>query len=385
MTVDLQDRVREFAARELLTREGYFDAGPEIPVPASAALHRAGLANWWLPAEYGTAGASLETSVDVVSELAYADAGFAFSSFLSVLGTTILRLFAEPATAAGHLGRMARSGGCCGVLVSEEEAGSELGRTATTYAAEGGSLVLNGDKYFSTNTDAAGFLLVAARSAHDASEFGVILVERDTPGVEIVKRWDMIGMRGSGTYQARLTNCTVPAANLLPGHGLRSLEAGLNASRILIAATAIGISRRIRDLSMEYAATKKVKGTALINNAVFAGKLGQIEMYIDVMRNQCRAAAAQFDEAMASDDPAATFYRTGTLRSALAAKMYCGQAGWAVATIGSEMFGGLGYTHDHLIGKLVRDLRYVGLVEGGDDVVRDLLFTRYVIPVSKRR
>ncbi|MCZ9338366.1 acyl-CoA dehydrogenase, partial [Streptomyces sp. TRM76130] len=48
--------------------------------------------------------------------------------------------------------------------------------------------------------------------------------------------------------------------------------------------------------------------------------------------------------------------------------MYCGQAGWAVATLGSEMFGGLGYTEDHLIGKLVRDLRYVGLVEGGDDV-----------------
>ena len=102
-------------------------------------------------------------------------------------------------------------------------------------------------------------------------------------------------------------------------------------------------------------------------------------MSIDVMRNQCRAAAAQFDTMTAAE-----LYRAGTIRSALAAKMYCGQAGWQVATIGSELFGGLGYTHDHLIGKLVRDLRYVGLVEGGDDVIRDLLFTRYVVPSFKR-
>jgi alkylation response protein AidB-like acyl-CoA dehydrogenase len=165
---------------------------------------------------------------------------------------------------------------------------------------------------------------------------------------------------------------------------LRNLEAGLNASRTLIAATAIGVARRVRDISMEYAAEKRIKGDLLINNAVFAGKLGQIEMLIDVMRNQCRAAGAEFDALMSSPNPSAALYRTGTIRAALGAKMYCGQAGWQVATIGSEMFGGLGYTNEHLIGKLVRDLRYIGLVEGGDDVIRDLIFTRYVVPPSKR-
>ncbi|MFF1902829.1 acyl-CoA dehydrogenase family protein [Kitasatospora sp. NPDC058218] len=384
MTSELINRVRRFAETELLSKENWFDSRPETPVPASSTLHAAGLANWWLPAEYGTAGASLTESVDVVSALSYADAGFAFSSFLSVLGTTMLRLFAEPVLATEHLSRMARGGGFCGILASEEEAGSELGRITTSYATVGGDLVLNGDKYFSTNTDAADFLLVLARSAEDESNFGMVLLPRDTPGIEIAKRWDMIGMRGSATYQVRLTDCTVPAANLLRGNGLRNLEAGLNASRILIASTAIGIARRVRDISMEYAAGKQVKGAALSSNAVFAGKLGQIEMHIDVMRNQCRSAAAEFDAVMASNDPAGTFYRTGTIRSALAAKMFCGQAGWAVATTGSEMFGGLGYTHDHLIGKLVRDLRYVGLVEGGDDVIRDLLYTRYVIPMARR-
>ncbi len=42
------------------------------------------------------------------------------------------------------------------------------------------------------------------------------------------------------------------------------------------------------------------------------------------------------------------------------------------------MFGGLGYTEDSLIGKLVRDVRSVSIIEAGDDVLRELMFLRYV-------
>jgi hypothetical protein len=38
-----------------------------------------------------------------------------------------------------------------------------------------------------------------------------------------------------------------------------------------------------------------------------------------------------------------------------------------------------------VIGKLTRELRWTSLVEGGDDVMRDLLYTRYVVPPAKRR
>ncbi|MFC4612662.1 acyl-CoA dehydrogenase family protein [Streptomyces maoxianensis] len=382
---ELLGRVRSFVHAEILPKADHFDALPAAPTPESARLTEAGLANWWIPAEYGGAGVSLRDSVDIVSELSYGDAGFAFGSFLSILGTTMLQLCGEDSLVRPHLERMARQGGVLGILASEEQAGSELGRITTQYSRDGGKVVISGDKYFSTNTDAAELLLVVARDAADDAVFSVILVPRETAGVEIVKRWDMVGMRGSATYQVRLHDCVVPAEYCLRGNGLRNLEIGLNASRILIAATAIGLARQVRDLSMEYASVKQVHGAPLVRNAVFAGKLGQIEMLIDVMRNQCRAAAAEFDGYMAQADPASAMYRIGTLRSALAAKMYCGQAAWQVATIGSEMFGGLGYTHDHPIGKLVRDLRYVGLVEGGDDVVRDLLFTRYVVPTGKRR
>ncbi|MFC0105726.1 acyl-CoA dehydrogenase family protein [Kibdelosporangium aridum] len=379
------ERARAFAAEELVARHRFFDSLPEVPVPQAKALHAAGLANWWIPVEYGGAGVDLATGVDIVSELSYGDAGFAFASYLSILGTTMVHLYGEDDVRQRVLGEFARGGGVCATLVSEQAAGSELARTATTCARRGSRVVLNGSKYFSTNTDLAEFLVVVARSAQDDTGFVSVVVPRDTPGIKIVRRWDVIGMRGSATYEVRLHNCAVPESHVLRGNGIRVLEAGLNASRILIATTSVGLARRVRDEAMAYAATKEVKGAPLTENAVFAAKLGQIEMHIDVMRNQCRSAAAEFDAIMAGADAPADFLRVGCTRSALAAKMFCGQAGWAVATAGSELFGGLGYTHDHVIGKLTRELRWTGLVEGGDDVIRDLLYARYVVPEARRR
>jgi alkylation response protein AidB-like acyl-CoA dehydrogenase len=102
------------------------------------------------------------------------------------------------------------------------------------------------------------------------------------------------------------------------------------------------------------------------------------------MANQCLTAAREYDTIAAGAHAGDEFMRIGTLKSALSAKMFCGQTGWQVVSTASEMFGGAGYTNELLVGKLLRDVRYVSIVEGGDDVLRDLVFSRYVVPVSKR-
>ena len=154
------------------------------------------------------------------------------------------------------------------------------------------------------------------KSADNPSGHAAVVVPRDTPGVRIVKRWDVLGLRASGTYQVALDDVRVPVGNALTGPGLRILEVGLNASRLLIASTAIGISRRIRDLAIDYAKTKPLRGSTLLNNAVFAAKMGQMEMEIGVMRNQCAAAGRDFDSIMSG--PSADFHRAAVQAAAAA-------------------------------------------------------------------
>jgi hypothetical protein len=119
--------------------------------------------------------------------------------------------------------------------------------------------------------------------------------------------------------------CRASAHDVLEGPGLRFLEIAMNASRILIASTALGISGRVRDLSMKYAKRKRLVGSLLINNAVFAVKLGQMEMDIEAMKHLCRGAAREFDAIITRSDAAKVFLRKGTLKPASRRSCFCGR------------------------------------------------------------
>ncbi|MGW7349232.1 acyl-CoA dehydrogenase family protein [Streptomyces sp. NPDC054854] len=384
MTMEDLKTVRRFVKAELAGDARQLDELADKPSEVYEKFRETGLANWWLPEELGGRGLGLEDGVEIVNEIAYGDAGVAFTLFISILGTTMVQLYGSDELKDRYLKPMVERGSFCATLGSERTAGSELNKMGTVATREGGDLVITGEKFFSTNADFADFLVVIARAADDPEEYLAVVVPRDTPGVEIVKRWDVIGLRASHTYQVSLDRVRVPAGNQLEGSGLRLLEIGLNASRILIAATALGIARRVRDHCMLYAKAKPFRDGTLLDSPVFAQQLGQMEMQIDVMKSHLLRAGRDFDRITADPDAAAVFARQGTLKSALTAKMFCGQAGWSVASAGSEMFGGLGYTHDVPIGKLLRDIRYVSIVEGGEEVMRELVFGRYVIPVPRR-
>src|SRR3954454_19470620 len=123
---ELLPRIREFARQELVPQQAHFDSLPDVPVAACGALHESGLGNWWLPERYGGLGLGLEDSVDVVSELAYGDAGVAFTMFISILGTVGLLLYGSEEVRERYLAPMPESGHFCATLASERAAGSEL-------------------------------------------------------------------------------------------------------------------------------------------------------------------------------------------------------------------------------------------------------------------
>jgi alkylation response protein AidB-like acyl-CoA dehydrogenase len=379
---DFIQAVRNFVTNELAGRDACLDSLADAPLPLYAKFAETGLMNWWLPTEYGGLGMSLEDSVRIVSELAYGDAGVAFTLFVSILPTSMVAWYASAEVKERYLPPLVAGNGFCATLGSEHDAGSEMTRISTAVRREGDTLVLNGVKAFATNAEYANFLV--AFGAASPTEHLAVVVPRENPGVRVQRRWNVNGLRASATYEVTLDDCRVPAGNVLQGNGLRLLEIGLNASRILFAATGLGIARRVRDTCLDYAKTKQLKGAPLLANAIFGGRVAQFEMQIDVMANQCVAAARDYDAIARGPDAAQQFRRTGALKKALTAKMFCGQAGWRIAAEASEMFGGIGYTNEMVIGKLLRDMRHVSIVEGGDDVLRELLFSRYVLRPAKR-
>jgi alkylation response protein AidB-like acyl-CoA dehydrogenase len=391
MTDSVTRRTRAFAKERLLGgAKDAEDADDALAAEDTAAgrheaLRAAGLHRWWLPPTLG--GLSLRDGVDLIDELAYGDASYAFSSLVSVIGASVTWLYGEGGLAERLLPGLAERGGRFATVATERAAGSELDRITTTATHKDDTVAVTGEKLFSTNAAEAELLLVAARregGGADAAPFVLVVVPGDTEGVTVGPRWRTSGLAASPVHPVTFADCRVPHGNVLAGHGLRLLEVGLNASRVLIAATAVGIARRLRDLCLDYATKKTVGGSPLARHPLFGDKMARAEVTIEAMRALCRTAATEYDAIMAGPDPATVFARRGALKSAIVAKVFCGSAGQSVASAASEVFGGIGYTDEVPIGALLRDMRYVGLVEGGEDVLRDLIYRRHVVPQTRR-
>jgi len=139
----LLPRIRGFAREELLPRQAHFDSFPEVPTELHRDFHARQLGNWWLPERYGGLGVGLEDSVDLVSELAYGDAGLAFTMFISILGTTTVALYGSEEAKERYLSPMVPNGQFCATLGSERAAGSELTKIVTIAARRGDDVVIN--------------------------------------------------------------------------------------------------------------------------------------------------------------------------------------------------------------------------------------------------
>jgi alkylation response protein AidB-like acyl-CoA dehydrogenase len=377
MSTPFLEDMRAFVKEHVLGREAYFDDHEAMPpLPVFRAMHERRLLHWWIPAQHGGRGLPISDGIDVLAELAYGDPGLACTFPPALLGSMPIVLWGTEEQKERFLRPMAEQGGFAAMLGSERGAGSELLRTETTAEKDGDHYVINGDKFFASNAEHADFWVVLAR-AKDPPQFKAIIVPRGTPGATVVKRWPTIGIRACATYQTKFEGCRVPANLVLPVHGLRALEASLNASRALLAASMVGATRRMRDLCLAYGKQKPLKNATLLESPVFAAKLGQMEMEIEAMYQICKTAARELDERTATEDGRKRLLKSGTLKSAIVAKMLCGQLGYRIAAEASTMFGGLGYTDESLIGKLVRDVRCASIIEAGDDVLRELMFHRY--------
>lgn len=376
----LAQKFRSFVRDHILGRESWLDGSPSHPLEPIVELGKQGIAHWWVPESHGGPGLSVRQSIDLVEILAYGDAGIANGLAGRCLAAAALRIYGDDAQRRNFLAPSATDPSFFGALAaSEEAAGSELLNTETTARKSGEEYVLDGVKFVSTGAALAAFTIVLA--SVDDGDFRAFIVPMDAKGVKVVKRWPMLGLRSYVYSQVALEGCRIPASNLLRGHGVRVVEAVTSAMRPQLAATAVGIGMRVRDLCLDYAANKVIKGRLLAENDVFAAKMGQMEAELTVMRAACREAGAEFDDIMQGKDPEQHFHRHGGTKSAVVAKLLCGQLGWKIASVGSDLFGGIGYTQDHLIGKLVRDMRHVSILEAGDDVIRALLYSRYCTPL----
>ena len=206
---------------------------------------------------YGCAGMSNIIYGLVMQELERGDSGL--RSFVSVQSALVMygiyafgsaeqkEKWLPPLRAGSALG-------CFGL--TEPEFGSNPGGMLTRAVRHGDRYVLNGEKMWITNGSLADVAIVWAKGEDD--KVRGFLVEKGTRGF---KAWDVHGklsLRASVTSGLSMTDCEIPAENLLPGvEGLRGPLSCLNQARYGIGWGTIGAAMACYQTALDYAKTRK--------------------------------------------------------------------------------------------------------------------------------
>jgi glutaryl-CoA dehydrogenase len=207
---------------------------------------------------YGCAGLSNVAYGQVMQELERGDSGLrSFVSVQSALVMYPIHEFGSTEQKEKWLPRL-QSGqaiGCFGL--TEPQFGSNPAGMLARAARRGDAYVLNGEKLWITNGSIADVAVIWARTQEDGALRG-FLVEKGTPGF---KAWDVHGklsLRASVTSGLAMTDCEIPAANLLPGaRGLAAPLSCLTQARYGIGWGVIGAAMACYQTALDYAKSRR--------------------------------------------------------------------------------------------------------------------------------
>lgn len=165
--------------------------------------------------------------------------------------------------------------------------------------------ILNGTKSWITNGYESEASVVLATTDKSLKHKGIsaIIVPKPIRGLELGKKEDKLGIRGSSTCSLIFEDCTVPRANLLgePGFGfkvktelfyntspfkvfLQIAMMTLDAGRIGIASQALGIAQASLEVAAEYASKRTAFGKPLTKLQTIQNKLADMALRLESAR-----------------------------------------------------------------------------------------------------
>ncbi len=359
----LRDSVRDFVNNEIKPLAMEIDEKHAIPDALVQQMSEMGLLGSYLPEEYGGAGMDMLSYAIVVEEVskACASSGVLISAHTSLCSGPILTFGTEeqkqkwlPALNSGE------KIGC--FLLTEPDAGSDAGGTATTYRREGDEFVINGSKIFITNGGYLGTGVVLASFDRSLKHKGIsaFIVDLSSPGVSILKNENKLGIRGSYTTAFALDELRVPAANLLgkEGKGFNVAMDTLNGGRIGIAAQALGIAEGAFERALAYSKERKQFGQAICDFQAIQFKLADMKTRIETSKLLTYKAACLKDAG-----------QNYTMESAMC-KMHASETATYVTKEAIQIHGGYGYIADYEVERMYRDAKITEIYEGTNEIQR---------------
>jgi alkylation response protein AidB-like acyl-CoA dehydrogenase len=309
----------------------------------------------------------------VTEELARADSGFGVAYAVNALGSFPIQVGGTEEQKARWLPPIARGEKMVAFCLSEKFAGSDAGGLSVTAEADGDEYVICGEKKWTTNGGIADIYSVfcVTDAASKSRRISAIVVEKGTPGFEIKKSEDKMGIRCVPVVETHFDHVRVPKANLLggrPGMGFRHAMMTLDLARPGVASQAVGAAQGALDLALYYANRRQQFGQPISSFQMVQKMLADMAMKTDAARWLVYAAAGAIDQGQVER----------ISKQAAMAKCFATDVAMEVATDAVQIFGGYGFMEDYPIAKCFRDAKILQIYEGTNQIQR-IVIARHLI------
>lgn len=363
--LDLQQKARTFALREVLPVAWYYDEKDELPMEVMRKAFDAGLIGSDIPKKFGGKGLSLLDSSLITEEIAAACPGLATSIFDSSLGMEPILLSTNSHAKQKYLRRIAQDFKLAAFATSEPTMGSDVAGIRCRAQPDGDDFLLSGTKYWITNGGAADYISVFATTDPKSQHQGIcaFLVETKWQGVTVGRSIPKMGQRCSNTVGINFKDVRVPKENVLalPGEGFVLAMKTFARTRPIIGSFGVGAARAATEYSLDYAKKRRAFGMPLSAFQAIQFKLAEMYQKVETARLLTWKAAWDSDQ-----------QKDGRV-SASISKLYASETALEVVNEALQIFGGYGYTKMFPIEKLLRDVRLLRIYEGTSEVQRIIL------------
>ena len=363
--VAIQDLARAIARDEVAPKARRIDETGEFDWELHRRLAALGFLGSTAPEALGGTAADTLTWCIIVEEIAKASStvsnGITLTDsmihYIVTLGTDEQKQRYLPSLIRGEL--------LCSFGLTEPESGSDAASISTTAREDGDEVVLNGQKMFISAAAYADYFIVVATvdKSRRHKAIRTYIVDRNTPGLSVGNKLDLMGLRGFGTSPVFLDDCRIPASNQLGGNeGFRVVIHGLDGpGRLGAASQAVGLAQAAMDQAASYALVRKQFGREIFDHQAIQFMLADMSTEISAARLLVWNAAWRRDAGLPFT------------KDASHAKLFAGDMCVRNVANALQIFGGYGYSKEYPIERFYRDAKIHQIWDGTNQIQRIII------------
>ncbi len=348
----LVDAINRFAVSDLRKQAHQAEEDNQLPHPLVEKGWELGYLQASIPEAYGGFGErSAVTGVLAAEELAYGDLAGAMAILLPGLFATPVLLAGQDSQKATFLPPIieAEWKPYTSALI-EPQFDFDPNELKTLAVKNGKGYLLKGEKIYVPYAPEAQGILVYAQYEGQSQGF---IIPKETEGVEIVERQKLMGINAIPVYKVKFNDVPVSMENRLGGEAGFDFAPILDASRLGLAAMALGLSRAAFEYARDYAKERDVFGVKVAQKQVIAFMLAEMATEIEAIRLLTWEAAWMLDTHKEDASKEAYLALTGAMDMAM-----------MVTDRAVQILGGHGYIREHPVELWMRNGRGIAAMLG---------------------